>query len=214
MSIPHQLHFIWVGGPIPQHYADNIHRWQHMHPDWTSRVWGEADFGWLEHQDIFDNAEDYANGVEAHQLRSDIARYEILRKHGGLYVDCDSYPLKPMDDILRRRKEFAAMEDGRWVGNTYLAAVPNHPMFDFLVERLRHSIEHGKRRGWRPAQSSGPQYLTPIWRGHRGFTAPSRLFFPYSFRDVRAGTVPTEFDHDVIAVHQWNNTRSKLGMDF
>ena len=30
----------------------------------------------------------------------DILRLELLNLHGGLYVDCDTYPIKPFDDAL------------------------------------------------------------------------------------------------------------------
>lgn len=211
MAIGKTLHFIWFGGPIPPGYQENISRWINLHPDWSFKIWSEPDFGWLEHQDIFDNAEQYAKGREAFQLRSDIARYEILHKHGGLYVDVDTYPLKPIDPYLKRRKNFAVAEDRTWIGNTYLATEPGSELFRFLLDRLRRNIEHGRRRGWRPAQGSGPQFLTPIWRGHQGYVAKTELFFPYSYRDVRSGTVPITFSSDVVAIHEWGNTRSKLG---
>lgn len=34
------------------------------------------------------------------QLFCDILRLELLNLHGGLYVDCDTYPIKPFDDAL------------------------------------------------------------------------------------------------------------------
>ena len=36
----------------------------------------------------FVNREHYL-ATEVPQMRADIARYEILNKHGGLYLDCD-----------------------------------------------------------------------------------------------------------------------------
>ena len=32
--------------------------------------------------------------------RADVLRYEILRRHGGVYVDVDVECLRPLDDLL------------------------------------------------------------------------------------------------------------------
>jgi hypothetical protein len=65
-------------------------------------------------------------------------------------------------------------------------------------------------RGKRPNKLSGPQYLTPVWNRHGGHVAPQRQFYPYSYIDVKRGTVPEHFDSDVYAAHSWDHTRRVL----
>ena len=40
------------------------------------------------------------------QLFCDVLRLALLNKFGGLYVDCDTFPLKPFDDKLLQLKRF------------------------------------------------------------------------------------------------------------
>ena len=40
------------------------------------------------------------------QVLSDIYRLKLVSEFGGLYVDCDTFPLKPFDDKLLQLKRF------------------------------------------------------------------------------------------------------------
>ena len=70
---------------MPDLFAGFVDGWADLHPSWDVKVWGEDDLTDLTNQAIYDSA----RGDHAGQLRSDVARYEILRDHGGVYLDCD-----------------------------------------------------------------------------------------------------------------------------
>lgn len=205
--IPKIVHHIWVGSTLPLHLAACIDTWRDNHPGWEYCLWTETNLGWLKNRDLYDAAPSLVPRDAIGQFRADIARYEILRKHGGLYTDCDTTSLRPMDDLLEGRDAFAAAEDDNWVGNTYLACTPEHPVMQELVEGIPASVK--KRRGKRPNWLTGPRYLTPVWQKHNAFVAEQRLFYPYSYSDVKNGTVPSDFG-DAYAVHHWEHTRSVL----
>jgi len=65
-------------------------------------------------------------------------------------------------------------------------------------------------RGRRPNKLSGPQYITPVWNRYGGHIAPQRQWYPFSYIDVKRDTIPTQFDSDVFAVHQWFHTETVL----
>lgn len=201
------IHQIWVGSDMPQWAVNNHKWWTGLHPDWTVMLWNDHSMIQdLENQKWYNDAPKYAKGNGVWQLRADIARYEILYRYGGFYADMDTMPLRPIDDALEGLDEFAAMEDNTWVGNTYLGSVSWHPVFKQLIKGIPHSIELGARKGFRPNKLTGPQYLTPIWKQYDCFTAPSKLWFPYSYADVRKERIPPIPD-DVYTIHQWNNTQ-------
>lgn len=208
--IPRILHQVWVppGGQLPRHLAKAVQSWRDLHPDWTFRLWGDADLGWLEHRDLYDAAPDLVPADAVGQLRADIARYELLAEHGGLYTDVDTVALRPVDDALTGHDAFAAAEDPTWVGNTYLGCASGHPVMRDLVAGLRTSVGRADGR-LRPNRLTGPRYLTPIWRRHGCHVAPRRLFYPYSYSHVKAGNVPSDFG-DAYAVHLWSHTRQVL----
>lgn len=206
--IPKALHFIWFGKPMPEHLASNIEEWKRLHPRWRCYLWTEKNLPLLRNASLFEQAEQLVPADAVEQFRADIVRYELLHDMGGFYADVDTRPLRPLDDVIGDHQVFAAMEDRNWVGNTYLGSVSGHPIFRDLIAELPANVQ--RLRGKRPNRLSGPQYLTPIWRRHQGYAAPSDQFYPYSYTHVKSGNVPTQFAFGVIAVHSWNHTRSVL----
>src|SRR5690606_16548677 len=93
--IPRTFHFVWCGGPMPVRLRTYVQSWQTVHPDWDVRMWGDDDLGWLRNKELFGHAEQHA-GRFAGQFMSDVARLEILERHGGVYVDCDFEALHPI----------------------------------------------------------------------------------------------------------------------
>lgn len=190
---------------MPDHLRENLTAWRDMHPRWDVTVWGDDDLGWLQHRDLFDAAPSLVPADAVWQLRSDIARYEILLKHGGLYADVDTYPLRPVDDALEGHDIWAAMEDTRHIGNTYVACIPGHPLMQAIVDGLRDSIR--RNRGKRPNWMTGPRFLTPLWREYGAYAAPQRDWFPISYSDARQGREP-DIPDSAYAVHSWHHLRT------
>jgi mannosyltransferase OCH1-like enzyme len=208
LKIPKHMHFIWLGGPMPDHLIDNLIRWRIHHLDWQFFTWSEDNLKWLENHTLFNRASSLVPKDAVYQFQADVARYEILYKYGGFYADADTRPLRPIDQALEGLEVFAAAEDRNWVGNTYLGAVPGHPLFHDLISGLSANVR--RLRGKRPNHLSGPRYLTPIWRAHGGYVAPSHQFYPYSYTHVKTGNIPVNFPEDVVAVHQWNHTQEVM----
>lgn len=191
---------------MPAHLADYRAGLIEAHPDWEHRLWSEADLTWLQNRDPFNDAERFAPGSEG-QFRSDIARYEILRLMGGVYVDCDVECLRPFDDLLDC-EFFAARENDRFLGNTVLCSVPGHPLLVDLVDMLPARVAATAERGWRPNRITGPHYLTSVAESHEITVLPSVTFFPYAWDELdRAGE---EFP-DSYAAHHWANQRRLKG---
>lgn len=203
MSIPRTFHSIWVGDPMPDHLREYVATWTRIHPGWTHRIWTDRDLDWLKNQDLYDFAEAITRSHG--QFRADVARYEILYRHGGVYVDCDFEALQPLDDLLLGTDCFAAWEtDDVWVNNAILGTVPGHPMYAELIDGLPANVK--AKRGKRPNVMSGPQYLTPIALHHDIDVFPAAQFYPYRW---------DELDHaghafpDAYAVHHWDNARKR-----
>lgn len=111
--IPKLLHHIWLGPrPVPQQWADG---WRAMHPDWTQRIWREADLAAL----TMRNRAQFERQV-AEQCwpgAADVARLEILYQQGGVYVDIDSKPLMSLSGA-------AFMQSDAFAGYEPVASLP------------------------------------------------------------------------------------------
>jgi len=206
-QLPAKIHQIWIGGPPPQHLAEYMRSWQEQHPTWTYKLWGDDDLDWLQHRKLFDRAHRIVPPDAVSQFKADLARYEILLAHGGFYADADTECLAPIDHVMAGRDAFAAAEDANYVGNTYLGCTPGHPVMQALVDGIPASV--AKRRGQRANRISGPRYVTPIWNQHGCHVDPVDLWFPYSYSDIKNGTVPDDYGA-AYAAHHWHHTRTVL----
>lgn len=208
MTIPHVMHHIWLGSPLPEHLASNIREWQRLHPEWESLVWGDKDFGWLQNQALFDRAGDLVPRDAVWQFKSDLCRYEILLQYGGWYCDTDTRPLRAIDSALAGHDVFAAMEDSNYVGNTYLGCTPDHPIMREIIGAIPRNVN--RNQGKRPNVLTGPKFITPIWKRNGGYAAQPHLWYPYSYTHVKSGTVPTDYHPEAFAVHEWFHTKSVM----
>jgi mannosyltransferase OCH1-like enzyme len=206
LSIPRIFHFFWTGGMIPSHLIDYMDSWITNHPDWKYQIWSEDNLLDLEHEELYANALHIAPGHEG-QLKSDIARYEILLRCGGVYVDCDFESKRPIDKLLDSVTCFVAWEEtGQWLNNAIMGAVPEHPFLRALVDGLPEQIDRMGYQGLRPNVITGPQYLTGVYKARRNEVTvfDKDLFYPYLWNELERGG---ESFPDAYAVHHWNNKR-------
>ena len=143
--IPKIIHFIWLNGSMPKNYQYYVETWKKFHPKWQIKIWNE--------QDIIN--EDFANMdlywlAESYASRADIARYEILKRYGGLYADADIECFKSFDE-LNHKYDFYANLDPMAIRKDYtsdpyvevsiinalIGTVPDHPILDQTLLNLR-----------------------------------------------------------------------------
>lgn len=190
---------------MPEHLAAFGETWVAHHPGWEHQLWDESNMPVLRNQALYDAAEMIAPD-HVGQFRADVARYELLEQHGGVYVDCDFECCRPLDPLLADVEAFAAWEvPGRWVNNAILGATAGHPFLTALVDGLAQNVR--RRAGSRPNKLSGPQYLTPIYWQHPEVTVfPKAWFYPYLYHELERDR---EAFPDAVAVHHWHNRRRK-----
>lgn len=216
--IPRTIHQVWIGGPMPGHLVDYMVSWREHHPDWEYRLWDNNAVAELDmrNRDLYERADTFAMPGRGNQVRSDILRYEILSRFGGVYVDADFEALRPIDSLLEGVACFAGWEvPGMWVNMALSGAEPRHPFIEACILGLRANIARydGRAAGITSSTSlSGPRYLTPIYRKHRDTVTvfPQPWFYPYSWRDIGTARAEPPWP-DAYAVHHWLNRRRLKG---
>lgn len=150
--IPPFIHQVWTTDRIPDRFAAFRDSWIRHHPDWSYRLWTDADiFAFIEV-----NEPAMLPVFNAHTraiCRADIARYLILKRYGGLYVDVDFECLRPVGPLLADTElaiglepdTHLAMEAVRTRGlhrilcPSFIASAPEHPFWRAVCEALRAS---------------------------------------------------------------------------
>ena len=142
-AIPKIIHQIWLGPrTIPEQHLKNSQKWQELHPNWEYKLWREVDIeNWsFESKDLFNKASSY-------QEKADILRYEILNKHGGLYVDMDYRPLKNFDEIHEKYIFYGSLEPtgqanpNLTIANSIIASSPNNIILHKTLKEIRDHWE-------------------------------------------------------------------------
>lgn len=133
LKIPKILHWIWLGSPLPERCKRLQKTWQEKHPDWEFKVWTDADVKSfkLQNQAYFDNAVNWGE-------KSDIFRYEILYRYGGLYTDTDFECLKSFDQLhyLCDLYTGIAYDSGPVLYNGLIGVAPRHPMMKACIDNM------------------------------------------------------------------------------
>ncbi len=195
-TIPRIFHQIWINERQPElpdvfrRYRD---RWLELHPGWEYRLWNRENLDFTPRRpELIAQCRHYAQ-------MADVLRLEVLYQHGGVYLDTDFEPLRPIDSLLQGAGHFFCSEDGAHVSNAIIGARPASPLISRLLDALP------ERLGVLPINlETGPLFVTRQLLGE-GFDGdvrfvPGRLFYPYGWDEPhRAGE---SFPH-ALAVHRW-----------
>lgn len=123
-KIPKIIHQIWLGGQLPKVYEKYAESWRKFHPGWEYRLWTDKNIS-----PINIKSRDHFDRTTNPGMKSDILRYEILQKYGGLYIDTDFECLKPFDDLMYLDFFTGISYDGvLQLYNGLIACVPDHPI--------------------------------------------------------------------------------------
>ena len=194
LGIPRVFHVVWVGpfcGP-PQRPMDEamVKTWQDVNPGWELKVWRPRDF------DHTWKTLPFAARQRKPALAVDALRYEILARHGGVYVDTDFEALEPIEPLVKKvaahvlggREESAAasrddvdmvlvchedptvslrQSDACSIG--FIGATPGATVLTGAVEAIHKSMSGPIPRRASPADLCG----TRFWRRCLGLSSPT-----------------------------------------
>ena len=212
LKIPKIIHQIWIGDEFPPELLAFQQSIKVMHSDWHYQLWTQDD---LEHlnlanKDLIDLAQNPAE-------KSDLLRYELLYKFGGVYLDVDCQILQPLD-ILHYLYDFyigiQPLDTGVvQLGIGVIGSKPKHFMVEKCIESVRNNYKNPKLRDCLTART-GPIHFTRIFVEHankygtRDIALPAHYFYPL-------GSTKTELYENYwisigsFTIHHWAKTWNK-----
>lgn len=194
------LHLIWIGPkPLPR---KDVETWTvdfaQAYPEYTVKVWRDNDiaaFG-LRNQHAFDVMPELCG-------KADIARYEILLREGGIYIDCDTRWLgNPPPEKTSASATLHVCKENRaaLMNGFFMVDHPGHPFMDQVVRNIPH---HPLSPAW---VSVGPKYIT---EQYKNFNAKHLI----SFLNIERVLCPSQW-HGILssrkkALEQCQREKSK-----
>jgi mannosyltransferase OCH1-like enzyme len=141
VKIPKNLHIIWVGDAVMPMYAlQNLEQWKHFMPDWSIRLWTNADINIHEFpEDIVAKINESKIGAQ----KADIMRYFIIEKYGGFYMDTDTIPYRSLTPLTQLGFELVVYHDNNvtwdYICNSPFGAKPHHPIVQTACNMIRNA---------------------------------------------------------------------------
>ena len=208
LKIPKTIHQIWLGSPVPEQYQHLMHTWQQQHPEWDYILWTDEMIEQLNliNKDLYDTAINYGE-------RADIARYEILYRFGGLYVDTDFECIQPFDAFHYAFDLYTGIElpgMATFLGHTII--LPNgligcragHPILKECIAALRKTKQSNdivKRTG---ALVFTQQFLTHAnIHGTHDIALPALYFYPIDKQTKDRAAIDSCVRSYTYAIHHW-----------
>lgn len=157
--IPHIIHQIYVGGPLPELLAANVRRLREAHPGWEYRFYDDTAAEELiaEHYDAAMLAVYRSISPLYGAARADLLRYLILYRFGGVYLDLKSVAERPLDTVIAPEDGFILAQWDNEPGEEhegfgfmpyvshvpggeflqwFLASAPGHAMMRAVIEQV------------------------------------------------------------------------------
>lgn len=194
------IHLVWLGPSVPDRVTALKERLESLHPDATVRLWRDGDLAWMRNHELL-LREPRMSG------KADIARYEILLQHGGIYLDCDFSVHRSMDAVFDAVKNFrlvAARQSRVLYNPAFIGAEAGHTVLQRLVAGIPRTMERFISLG--PVARTGPDYLTEVLMsylraGGRFGELPQHAVYPWYSDEtpLPAQDMPSS----VIVSHEW-----------
>lgn len=206
--IPKKLHFIWINDESKMP-SKCMSTWHDMNPDYEFKVWGNNELdnvAWQNNRQLQEMLakEDYAGA-------SDVMRYEILHKHGGIYIDADTFCVKPLEDWLLDCEAFASWEQelvrNNLIANTIIGGLPGAGAWKMCIDAVATKDCTEDKLAW---IITGPMLVTDIFfKEQANLTVyPSHFFMPKHHTGYESKVTGNNF-----ANHLWGSDIGYENMD-
>ncbi len=196
--IPKLIHRIWLGPkPIPAAYENYWRAWQRQHPDYTFKTWRDSDI-----DESFFTREKIVQ-AEGTSRKADIARYEILYKHGGVYLDCDVMPYNYLD-WQKLNADFVACNESKSDEFCSIGAIAAAPLNE-IFKRAVNTLVDAPLNEQPPNIETGPYFFRRMLAFGSYTMLHQEAFYPYASDEPFASILGKDLS-GTYGIHVWKGS--------
>jgi mannosyltransferase OCH1-like enzyme len=187
--IPKKIHQIWIGD-MPEKQKKLIPAIIKNHPEWEYKLWTSED---LENLPMVNK--DLYNSMTNLGAKSDIARYEILFREGGIYLDSDFFMIKNFNSLIHN--DFftgVGQSNEPMVFNGLIGCSKNHKLIGIILDELKKNWDGSTNLSIGTIMHfCGPYFF-------------SKLFFDYikNEKNEKIVVLPTPYFYSLPATERFN----------
>lgn len=211
------VHRFWAGiREMPEEYQIFGQMWGDLNPQWRVIDWdirAVADYPDLApvFTDLY-NRDAGRHGVELYAQIADVLGYAIIERWGGVYVDCDVQPVRPLPSLPETAWASYECGDSRLVSNSVIGAPgPHDPFWSSLLRELP------KRYFANPSaemcETTGSSLLTDHAEHYPDLITvlPAESFNSVHWRQIDTGQDASRFldslPEEAIGLHHWGHKK-------
>ena len=222
--IPSRFHFIWVSckwhekqEPIPEEVLARIDQWKRMYPTWYIVVWTNVLI-----EEHFPVLYKLFQKINTEAWVSDILRYHVIAKYGGIYLDTDIIPLRKIpSDLLKttftvcERPRDTTFQKCFLACNAIIASTYEHPEIKVIAQKAvdvtkqKINQKHQSHSNRYDVALTGPRLWSEYLKNSTSTitTLTSKTFYPCDWKD-RTLCKKDKYIHDynVFAMHLWKHS--------
>lgn len=157
-GIPKILHQAFSSKDLPPELIENIERFKSMNPGWEHKLYDNATQAKFVEQHFGRAIYERFTRINPRYgaARSDLFRYLLVYKYGGVYLDIKSSTLRPLDDVIRPDDSYVLTNSGREFAACFeelkntsygellqwnIIAAPRHPFLKAVIEAVLRNID-------------------------------------------------------------------------
>lgn len=204
LKIPKIIHQIWLGGPVPESFKGLMQSWvdNYVGRGWEYRLWTDKDIAsfQLYNQQFYDETTNYG-------VKSDLLKWEIVYRYGGVYVDVDFEPLRSLDELHYIYDFYTGIQplDTQFVqlGAALFAAVPGHSILQHCIETVKSDWHHqGAPKKTGPVHFTKSFFALAEKNNSKDIAFPARYFYPLGCQETTLDYKAWHMNGSY-AIHHW-----------
>jgi hypothetical protein len=170
--------------------------WRRQYPSYEFITWTDQDI------DTLPSVKGKISEAVGFARKSDIARYEILRQHGGIYIDTDIMPVNYFDFGGQNSNVITCGPiDNESINNAFIAISKEHVAMAIAVDLLNKRQLNKQNVCF----ETGPNFLASLLKHFECKRLPWQAMYPYNHSETFSSIYSADLSRSV-GIHVWNGS--------